>query len=95
MFIEHYDSIYWPGMDITRDEIDEILGIVRKESNNLSMHMPESNGNAVLSMPEWPIDAKKQKMLRAYVHSHEKNPKYFNFDGIPVILVNRHLTMLK
>lgn len=31
VFMENYDEIFWSGMDITRQEVDDMLGILRDD----------------------------------------------------------------
>ena len=31
-FMQNYDEIFWGGMDITRNEVDEMLGILRDDT---------------------------------------------------------------
>ena len=32
-FLNHYDQIFWPDMDISQDEVDQILGIEGTNQN--------------------------------------------------------------
>ena len=48
VFMENYDKIFWAGMDITRNEIDDILGILRDNC--------EGGSGQIINLPEWPIN---------------------------------------
>ena len=83
-FMDNYEEIFWAGMDITRIEVDEMLGIVRDEVDG-----------HIMTLPEWPISSKKQLILQAYVRRHEKESSFKNSDGHPFLLVNKSLIFLK
>ena len=87
VFMENYDKIFWAGMDITRNEIDDILGILRDNC--------EGGSGQIINLPEWPINQHRQVMLQGYVRRHEKDPSFKNSYGEPVLLVNQHLINLQ
>lgn len=51
-FMENYDDIYWRGMDITRQNVDEMLGILRDDDGDGS--------GKIISIPKWPISKERQ-----------------------------------
>lgn len=86
VIMENYDRIFWAGMDVTRDEVDDMIGILRDNG--------EGGTGKILSMPEWPINQQRQVMLQGYVRRHDKDPNFKNHNGEPTLLVNMHLINL-
>ena len=51
--MDNYDYIFWSAMDITKQDVDDMLGIVRDDGEG-------GSGKILSAPPEWPIRAKKQ-----------------------------------
>jgi hypothetical protein len=75
-------------MDITRDEADSMLGILRNDTGEFAT-------GDIMYWPSWPISDSRKLMLEAYVKRHEKDAYFKNTNGQPFLYVNKHLVNLR
>lgn len=75
-------------MDITRDQADDMLGIIRNNAGQAAT-------GKIMYWPKWPVSSPKQLALKIYVQLHEKDTKFRNSVGLPFLLVNQHLVNLR
>ena len=47
VIMENYEQVFWDGMDLSRQEFDDMIGIFRDNG--------ETGSGQIISTPEWPI----------------------------------------
>ena len=77
-FIKHYDDIFWPHMDITKEAVDEILGV--------------DSIDGIKSVR--PLNTYREMKLKDYIVMRTVVEKFVDPDGKYFLMVNKRLARL-